>query len=76
MILAVCSVVGIITEKIALGIVFVMSLFITLYGLFIPLQKHRITGLGSVIIIVGIMCLAYAICELFLGMDLKAVLGF
>lgn len=32
--------------------------------------------MGRIIVIVGIMCLAYTICEIFFGMDLKSVLGF
>ena len=67
---------GILTEKIALGIVFTMSLFITLYGMFALLQKRMLTDMGRIIVIVGIMCLAYTICEIFFGMDLKSALGF
>lgn len=75
-VLAVCCIIGILTEKIAIGIVFVMSLFISLYGVFIPLRKQRLTGIGAIIVIVGIMSLAYTVCELFFNMDVKTILGF
>lgn len=75
-VLDVCCIIGILTEKIATGIVFTMSLFINLYGLFIPLRKQRLTGMGTIIVIVGIMSLAYTVCELFFNMDVKTILGF
>lgn len=46
-ILAICCVMGILTEKIALGIVFTMSLFITLYGMFALLQKKEAYRYGT-----------------------------
>lgn len=74
--LAICCVVGIFTGEIALGVVFAMSLLITLYGLFSLLQKDKLTNLGLIIVIVGVMSLIYTICELFLGMNIKTILGF
>lgn len=75
-ILAICCIVGILTGEIALGIVFIMALAITIWAILSLLQKDKFTNLGLIIVVVGLLSLVYTICELFLKIDLKTILGF
>lgn len=75
-ILAICCIVGLLTNKIALNIIFVMSLLITLYGIVSLLQKDKLTDVGIMVMVIGVISLVYTICELFLGINIKTILGF
>ena len=75
-ILAVCCIAGIITSKIALGIVFVMALVITIWATLSLLQKDKFTNLGLIIAVIGLLSLVYTICELLLNINLRTILGF
>lgn len=75
-VLAVCCIVGIITSKIALGIVFIMALAITIWAALSLIQKDKFTNLGLIIVVIGLLSLVYTICELFFNIDLKTILGF
>ena len=67
---------GVITEAVQLGIIFVISLAVFLYTLFSLLNKGmRLTELGIGVMIISLLLLAYTICYLFLGIDVKAALG-
>lgn len=67
---------GVITEAVPLGIIFVISLAVFLYALFSLLNKcMRLTELGIGIMVISLLLLIYTVCYLFLGIDVKAVLG-
>lgn len=67
---------GLITEAIPLGIIFVISLAVFLYALFSLLNKGmRLTELGIGVMVISLLLLAYTICYLFLGIDVKTALG-
>ena len=67
---------GVITESVQLGIIFVISLAVFLYALFSLLNKGMIlTELAIGVMIISLLLLVYTICYLFLGIDIKAVLG-
>ena len=67
---------GVITEAVQLGIIFIISLAVFLYALFSLLNKGmRLTELGIGVMIISLLLLVYTICYLFLGIDIKAVLG-
>lgn len=67
---------GVVAEAVPLGIVFVISLVIFLYALFSLLNKGmRLTELGIGIMVVSLLLLVYTVCYLFLGIDVKAMLG-
>lgn len=67
---------GVITETVSLGIVFIISLAVTLYGLFNFFNKNtKLTELGIGLTITSLMLLAYTVCYLFLNIDVKVVLG-
>lgn len=67
---------GVITETVPLGIVFVISLAVFLYALFSLLNKGmRLTELGIGVMVISLLLLAYTVCNLFLGIDVKATLG-
>ena len=66
---------GVITESVQLGIIFVISLAVFLYTLFSLLNKGmRLTELGIGVMIISLLLLAYTICYLFLGIDVKVAL--
>lgn len=70
------SVYGVITETVSLGIIFIISLAVTLYGLFNFFNKNtKLTELGMGLTITSLMLLAYTVCYLFLNIDVKVVLG-
>lgn len=67
---------GVITETVSLGIIFIVSLAVTLYGLFNFFNKNtKLTELGMGLTITSLMLLAYTVCYLFLNIDVKVVLG-
>lgn len=70
------SVYGVITETVSLGIIFIISLAVTLYGLFNFFNKNtKLTELGIGLTITSLMLLAYTVCYLFLNIDVKVILG-
>lgn len=75
-VLALCCLSGIFLSNIPLGLVFIMSLFITLNGIVSIFQRDKLTDLGIVVLLIGLMSFAYTICTLFLGIDLNTILGF
>lgn len=75
-IFALCCLSGIFLSNIPLGLVFIMSLFITLNGVISIFQRDKLTDLEIVILLIGIMSLAYTVCALFLGIDLNTIIGF
>lgn len=68
------AVYGVITGKIALGIVFIISLVETLYFLLMPFRRRYLTSLGALLFIGSLLLLAYCICVLFLNIDVKTIL--
>lgn len=67
---------GTITESISLGVIFIISLAVFLYSLFSLINKGaRLTEYGKLLMVISSLLLAYSICNLFLGIDVKAVLG-
>lgn len=67
---------GVVTEAVPLGIIFVISLAVFLYALFSLLNKGmRLTELGIGVMVISLLLLIYTVCYLFLGIDVKAVLG-
>ena len=74
--IAVC-VYGIATGGISLGIVFVISLCIFLYCLFmLSFDKlNKMADLGIGVMIAALLMLAYSVCYLFFDFDIEAVLG-
>lgn len=73
-ILSIVCIVGIISESIPLGAIFIFSLIATLYCL-VTLFNDKLSKLGVCILVCNIICLIYAICNLFLGIDIKTILG-
>ena len=72
----VIGVYGVITEAVPLGIIFVISLSVFLYVLFSLLNKGmRLTELGIGIMVISLLLLIYTVCYLFLGIDVKSMLG-
>ena len=66
---------GIITGAIPLGIVFVISLAILLYVLFITLLNGiKLTNLGAFVLVIALLLVVYSSCILFFGIDIKSVL--
>lgn len=68
------AVYGVITGKIALGIVFIISLVETLYFLLMPFRRQYLTSLGALLFIGPLLLLAYCVCILFLNIDVRAIL--
>lgn len=67
---------GVITEAVSLGIIFILSLTVFLYGLFSSLNKGmRLTELGIGLTVISLLLLVYTICYLFLNIDVKTILG-
>lgn len=74
-ILAVCCMIGIFTGNISLGIVFIMSLAIVLWGILSLIQRNKLTQMGTIILIIGLLSFTYTTCMLFLDIDLKTILN-
>lgn len=74
LILLIVCLIGIITEKIALGIVFVISVIMSLYCL-ITLINSKLTKFGVFIFVCNLCYLIYTICVLFFNIDVIAILG-
>lgn len=73
--LAVCCLIGIFMGNIPLGLVFIMSLAIVLWGILSLIQKNRFTQIGTIVLIIGLLSLAYTVCILFFNIDLKTILN-
>lgn len=70
------SIVGVITGKISLGIIFIISLSVFLYMLFSMFNKNtKLTEAGLGLMVISCLLLVYCICYLFLGIDVKGILG-
>ena len=67
---------GVITEAVPLGIIFIISLAVFLYGLISFFNKGtKLTELGIGLTVVSLLLLAYTVCYLFLNIDVKVMLG-
>lgn len=73
-ILSIVCIVGIISEIIPLGVIFVLSLIATLYCL-VTFFNNKLSKLGKYILVCNVVCLAYTVCNLFFSIDIKAILG-
>lgn len=74
-ILVVCCLIGIFTGNIPLGIVFIMALAIVLWGILSLIQRNKLTQMGTIILIIGLLSFTYTTCMLFLDIDLKTILN-
>lgn len=75
-VLTLCCLLGIFLNIVPLGLVFIMALFIVLNCIITIFQKEKLTDFGKVVTLIGIMSFAYAVCTLFLGINVNAILGF
>ena len=67
---------GVITEAVPLGIIFIISLAVFLYGLISFFNKGtKLTELGIGLTVISLLLLAYTVCYLFLNIDVKVMLG-
>ena len=67
---------GVITESVSLGIIFIISLAVFLYGLISFFNKKtKLTELGIGLTVISLMLLTYTVCYLFLNIDVRAILG-
>ena len=73
-ILAILCVSGILLECFPLGIIFIISLVIVIWAAISVIQKDKLNQTGIIVAIVGILALAYTVCELFLHIDLRTIL--
>ena len=71
--LIVC-IVGIISESIPLGVIFILSLIATIYCI-ATLFNDKLSKFGKYIFVCNVICLAYTVCNLFFSIDVKAILG-
>lgn len=74
-VLTLCCLSGIFLNIVPLGLV-IMALFIVLNWIITIFQKEKLTDIGIVVTLIGIMSFAYAVCTLFLGINVDAILGF
>lgn len=68
-------VIGILTEEISLGLVFILSLGCVLYTALLLIQKKRLSQIGMLAVVLCLLSLAYAVCVLFLHIDLRTILN-
>ena len=73
-ILSIICIVGIISEIIPLGVIFVLSLIATLYCL-VTFFNNKLSKFGKYILVCNVVCLAYTVCNLFFSIDIKTILG-
>lgn len=75
-VLTLCCLSGIFLNIVPLGLVFIMALFIVLNWIITIFQKEKLTDIGIVVTLIGIMSFAYVVCTLLLGINVNAILGF
>lgn len=75
-VLTLCCLSGIFLNIVPLGLVFIMALFIVLNWIVTIFQKEKLTDIGIVVTLIGIMSFAYVVCTLFLDINVNAILGF
>ena len=75
-VLTLCCLSGIFLNIVPLGLVFIMALFIVLNWIITIFQKEKLTDIGIVVTLIGIMSFAYAVCTLFLDINVNAIIGF
>ena len=75
-VLTLCCLLGIFLNIVPLGLVFIMALFIVLNWIVRIFQKEKLTDIGIVVTLIGIMSFAYTVCTLFLGINVNSILGF
>lgn len=73
-ILSIVCIVGIISESIPLGVIFILSLIATIYCI-ATLFSDKLSKLGKIILVCNVVCLTYTVCNLFFNIDVKAILG-
>ena len=71
---SIVCIVGIISESIPLGVILILSLIATIYCL-ATLFSDKLSKLGKIILVCNVVCLTYTVCNLFFGIDVKAILG-
>ena len=71
---SIVCIVGIISESITLGVIFILSLIATIYCI-TTLFSDKLSKLGKIIFVCNVICLVYTVCNLFFSIDVKAILG-
>lgn len=74
-IISILCIIGVTTATIPLGVCFILSLAITLYGIFCLIQKDKLTNFALWLLVACVIILLYTASILFFSFDIKEILN-
>lgn len=66
---------GIISNVINLQIIFAVSIIIFLYIFIMACKQDGLSEYGTTLLVVNFVVIAYCVCELFLGINIRVLFG-